>query len=44
MFVCEADNPHIIEELTPGSDINAVDNWGQAPLHCSAQNEWVEMT
>jgi len=33
-----------MNQLTPSSDINAVDDWGRTPLHLSAQNDWVEIT
>jgi len=42
--VCEGNKTKLINELTPSTDINAVDDWGRTPLHLSAQNDWVEIT
>ena len=42
--VCIGDKTKVMNQLTPSSDINAVDDWGRTPLHLSAQNDWVEIT
>lgn len=42
--VCIGDKTKLMNQLTPSSDINAVDDWGRTPLHLSAQNDWVEIT
>jgi len=43
-YVCVGDKTKVMNQLTPSSDINAVDDWGRTPLHLSAQNDWVEIT